>query len=145
MDDDDLRDRFGDELTEALRSRDRARHRSISTSTRSRSTRSCAGSTAPAGADGSRRGIAAAVGAGGTAVIALHSRDAARVDIAAGPSTTVTNPPSFKPLAPGVADWTWVSADHGWALVRNRCGTNVCMALRETTDGGGRWATGSHS
>ncbi len=138
MDDNDLRDRFGDELTDALRSRSRPVEIDVEVEVdpvvhridRARARRRILAAV-----------IAAAVGAGATAVIALRAHDTARVNVAAGPSTTISNPPSFKPLAAGVADWTWVSADHGWVLVRNRCGANVCMVLRETTDGGRRWAT----
>jgi photosystem II stability/assembly factor-like uncharacterized protein len=61
-----------------------------------------------------------------------------------GPSTstpTTTNPRLVRPLTPGVESWTWVSDDHGFALVRTACGTEVCVGVRETVDGGHTWTS----
>ena len=56
-------------------------------------------------------------------------------------ATTTTLPSSFKPLTTGVEDWTSVSVDQGWALVRRPCGTTVCVGLRATIDGGATWTS----
>jgi photosystem II stability/assembly factor-like uncharacterized protein len=52
---------------------------------------------------------------------------------------TTTGPSLVQPLTPGVESWTWVSNDHGWALVRAACGTEVCVGVQETVDGGHTW------
>ena len=54
-------------------------------------------------------------------------------------AATTTVPSSFKPLTTGVEDWTWVTVNQGWALVRTPCGTTVCVGLRETVNGGTTW------
>ena len=41
----------------------------------------------------------------------------------------------------GTPNWTWVSDDHGWALVRTACGSSACVTLRETVDGGDTWTS----
>ena len=122
-DDDDLRDRFGDELTEALRSRAQAATTlpPVDTVTvehridRARGRRRLLAAVA-----------AAVVGAGATAAIALHNHATARVNVATRSSSTSSAPPSLRPVTSGVADWTWVSADHGR---RNR-GEDAATAAR---------------
>jgi len=138
-DDDDLRDGFGEELTAALLARSRAATTVQPVDTVVTVERRVHR------AHGRRRVLAAAaaavVGASATAAIVLHGHTTARVNVAAhASSTTASAPPPVEPRTSGIADWTWVSADHGWALVREPCGATVCMALRETTDGGRTWA-----
>jgi photosystem II stability/assembly factor-like uncharacterized protein len=85
--------------------------------------------------------LAAALAVTGIAVAATRGHAPTHIRVAAPPSstTTTTIPSSFKPLTTGVEDWTWVSDDHGWALVRKPCGATVCVGLRETIDGGRTW------
>ena len=109
MTDDDLRDSFGDELTDALQ---------------------CAGGADPVGDRGRHRRetrppmrarayftatLAAAVAASAVLVFSLRTHGTAHVNVAAEPSSTSTGPAAA--VGPtGVVDWTWVSPDRGWAL-----------------------------
>jgi photosystem II stability/assembly factor-like uncharacterized protein len=135
MTDDDLRDSFGDELTDALRARSRpipSTTAAVAVVNRVRRVRA-------------RRRIftatlAAAVAASAVLVFSLRTHGTAHINVAAGPSSTSTAPAAA--VGPtGVVDWTWVSPDRGWALLRTPCGTTVCVALRATNDGGRTWTT----
>ena len=138
MTDDDLRDSFGDELTEALRIRSRLRAATevpvavVSHVPRRRTRRRLVTAT-----------LAVAMVASVVAVIAFRGPGTTGVRVATSPSSTprpTTIPPSVEASA-GVADWTWVSAVQGWALVRTRCGATVCMSLHATSNGGRTWTT----
>jgi photosystem II stability/assembly factor-like uncharacterized protein len=135
MTDDDLRDSFGDQLTDALRARSRpipsatAAITVVSRVRRARTRRRIFTAT-----------LAAAVAASAVLVFSLRTHGTARINVAAGPSSTTSVPVGA--VGPtGVVDWTWVSPDRGWALLRRPCGTTVCVALRATTDGGRTWTT----
>jgi photosystem II stability/assembly factor-like uncharacterized protein len=138
MTDDDLRDSFGDELTEALRIRSRLRASSevpvaaLSHLPRRRTHRRLLSAT-----------LAVAIGASVVGVIAFRRPGTTGLRPATSPSST-PRPTAIAPsveASAGVADWTWVSALQGWALVRKRCGASVCMALHATSNGGRTWTT----
>jgi hypothetical protein len=136
MTDYDLRDSFGDELTEALRSRSRL-HAStevpvavVSQLPRRRTRRRLVTAT-----------LAAAMVASVIAVIAFRSSGTTGVRVATPSSTTGPTTSRSVEASAGVADWTWVSAVQGWALVRTRCGATVCMSLHATNNGGRTWTT----
>ena len=123
MTDDDLRDGFGDELTDALRTRSQPIPSATAAVTvvnrvrRMRARRRIFTAT-----------LAAAVAASAVLVFSLRTHGTAHVNVAAGPSSTSTGPAAA--VGPtGVVDWTWVSPDRGWALLRTPCGTTVCVAL----------------
>jgi BNR/Asp-box repeat len=133
--DDDLRDHFGDELTDALRARSRRAPTAelpvpvVSPAPRPRvGTRTRVLTAA----------LAAAIVATGIAVIAFRDHGSPAV-VATEPTSTAPTTTPLAASASGVADWTWVTVDHGWALVRRPCGATVCMALRTTSDGGRTW------
>jgi photosystem II stability/assembly factor-like uncharacterized protein len=95
--------------------------------------------------------VAVVVGAIGVAA-ALRQGDSPKPHIVTPSSTpsepapststpTTAKPSPAQPLTTGVESWTWVSDDHGWALVRTACGTDVCIGLRETVDGGHSWTS----
>jgi photosystem II stability/assembly factor-like uncharacterized protein len=133
MTDDEFRDDFGDELVDALniRARDGASmDTAVAVRRRARFIRTRRVLTAAAVV-----ALAVAVGA----AIATSRQEPNHVSVATPSSSTTTIPASFQPLESGVQDWTWVSKDQGWAFVRKPCGTSVCVALRETTDGGRTW------
>jgi len=139
MTDDDLRDTFGDELTEALRIRSRLRASTevpvavLSQVPRRRTRRRLLTAT-----------LAVALVASAATVIAFRSpATTTGVRVATSPSSTA-RPTAMAPSVEartGVADWTWVSAVQGWALVRKRCGETVCMSLHATDNGGLSWTT----
>lgn len=135
MTDDDLRDAFGDEITDALGIRSRLPADPPPVQHELQPVRS------------RRRRVTAAVvafGLGAAAVIVVamltHDNGPARVNVATQP-TSSTVPGGVAPLTSGIESWTWVSDEHGWALVRRPCGTTVCPELRETTDGGRTWTS----
>jgi photosystem II stability/assembly factor-like uncharacterized protein len=140
MTDDDLRDDFGDELTDALLARSRPAELADTAATVERRVRRVRVRRQLLAA-----ACAAVIAGSGVAVVALHGRGTARVNVSTSPPsttpTTGTVPSSADANSSGIADWTWVSADHGWALVRTPCAATVCMTLRETTDGGRAWTT----
>jgi hypothetical protein len=72
----------------------------------------------------------------GIGVIAASRRGPRHLQVGNRPSTTTL--PSYAPV---VLDWTWVSDDHGWALVRTRCGSSACVGVRETINGGKTWTS----
>jgi hypothetical protein len=134
MTDDDLRDDFGDELVEALRAES---HEAAEVSEvgdlvnrRARRVRTRRVFTAV---------LAAAVALIGLGAIVRSRDDSRHIRVATPPSATTTLPVSSTSLTSGVQDWTWVNDDHGWALIRKTCGTTVCVALRETVNGGKTW------
>jgi photosystem II stability/assembly factor-like uncharacterized protein len=137
MTDDELRDSFGDEITDALRVRARGATEPPPVQQDLRLARSRRHTVAAAV-------VAFAVGAAaavGVAVLVARD-DQARVRVGNAPQATTTTASSgSSPLASGIESWTWVNDDHGWALLRRPCGANVCSLLRETTNGGRTWST----
>jgi photosystem II stability/assembly factor-like uncharacterized protein len=135
MTDDELRDSFGDEITDALRVRAHGATEPPPVQPELQLARSRRHTVAAAV-------VAFAVGAAaavGVAVLVARD-DQARVRVGNGP-TGATTPSAPTPLSTGIESWTWVNDDHGWALLRRPCGTKVCPRLRETTDGGRTWRT----
>jgi photosystem II stability/assembly factor-like uncharacterized protein len=137
MTDDELRDSFGDDITDALRVRAHGPAEPPPVQQELRLARSRRRTVAAAV-------VAFAVGAAaavGVAVLVTRD-DQARVRVGnEGRPPSPTNPSGFIPLATGIESWTWVSDEHGWVLLRRPCGEAVCPRLRETTDGGRTWKT----
>jgi hypothetical protein len=137
MTDDELRDSFGDDITDALRVRAHGPAEPPPVQQELRLARSRRRTVAAAV-------VAFAVGAAaavGVAVLVTRD-DQARVRV--GNETqppAPTNPSDFTPLDTGIGSWTWVSEEHGWVLLRRPCAEAVCPLLRETTDGGRTWRT----
>jgi hypothetical protein len=135
MTDDELRDEFGNDLVEALRARSRSATApdtgvGVAVQRRARRVRTQRMVSAV---------LAAAVVVIGFGAIVRSRHDTGHIRVATSPASTTTGPFSLIPLTSGVQDWTWVNDNHGWALVRRPCGHTVCVALRETTDGGRTW------
>jgi photosystem II stability/assembly factor-like uncharacterized protein len=131
---DEIHDDFGDEIAVALRARSRAATDDAAVLAavrrRTRGVRARRVLTPV---------LAAAIALTGV-VIALNTRHTSpKIQVAQNPSSTTTTSALLEPPPSGVEDWTWVNAEHGWALVRKPCGTEVCVGLRETTDGGDTW------
>jgi len=137
MTDDELRDSFGDDITDALRVRAHGPAEPPPVQQELRLARSRRRTVAAAV-------VAFAVGAAaavGVAVLVTRD-DQARVRVGnEGRPPSPTNPSGFIPLATGIESWTWVRDEHGWVLLRRPCGEAVCPRLRETTDGGRTWKT----
>jgi photosystem II stability/assembly factor-like uncharacterized protein len=137
MTDDELRDSFGDHITDALRVRAHGPAEPPPVQQELRLARSRRRTVAAAV-------VAFAVGAAaavGVAVLVTRD-DQARVRV--GNETqppAPTNPSGFTPLDTGIESWTWVNEEHGWVLLRRPCAEAVCPLLRETTDGGRTWRT----
>jgi hypothetical protein len=134
MTDEEFRDDFGDELVDALniRARDGVTvDTAVAVRRRARRVRTRRILTAAA--------AVVLIAAGIGAAVATSRRGPGHLSVATSPSGTTGIPSSFGPLTTGVQDWTWVSDDHGWALAGTSCGSSVCVALRETSDGGRTW------
>jgi len=137
MSDDELRDDFGDEISDALRVRARGAAEPAPVQQELQLARARRHTVAAAV-------IAFAVGAAAAVGVALlltrDNHERIRVGNGRQPATTTT-PSVIAPLATGIESWTWVNEEHGWALLRRPCGKSVCALLRETTDGGQTWRT----
>ncbi len=131
MTDDELRDDFGDELADALRMRSSARERAVPP----------VAVTRPVPSRRNRHGLTGLVAVGLAAavviVIAMTRPGPRHIRVATAPPSTST----LSSFAPLVLDWTWVSAEHGWALLRTPCASSTCVTLRETRDGAKTWMT----
>ena len=137
MTDDDLRDEFGDELTDALRVRSR---RALAVPAATETVVNVI-HREPRMQSRRRASLALAAAIILLAISVAISRDHGASHLRVAGSTSSTAHSSFRPPGTGVESWTWVSDDHGWALIRKPCGGTVCIGLRETVDGGNTWTS----